>query len=201
MQFCCQALLNSIDHINSATSQSQFRKQKRSAGAGSEGDSAFYFFFFFGARNVCTLILWAGAMSCKRRYTECFKCGFTILSPNSKLCSTSWYHSLLTAHFLIGIVEGGVQLGPLGTAATIRPVVPAPGDYDGEIGGVICKGNRITRRKPAPMPLCPPQIPHAARTRIRAAEVGSQRLTAWATVRSIDSLYFRHEFLVRHAIA
>jgi hypothetical protein len=32
--------------------------------------------------------------------------------------------------FLIGIVAGGVQLGPLGTAATNRPIVPSPGDYD-----------------------------------------------------------------------
>jgi hypothetical protein len=80
---------------------------------------------------------------------------------------------------LIGIVAGGVQLGPLGTAATNRPIVPAPGDYDdGEIGGMIGKGNRSTRRKPAPVPLCPPQTPHAARTRTRAAAVGSQRLTA-----------------------
>jgi hypothetical protein len=40
--------------------------------------------------------------------------------------------------FLIGIVGGGVQLGPLGTAATNRLIVPAPGDYDdGEIGGMI----------------------------------------------------------------
>jgi hypothetical protein len=38
----------------------------------------------------------------------------------------------------IGIVGGGVQLGPLGTEATNRPTVPAPGDYDnGEIGGMI----------------------------------------------------------------
>jgi hypothetical protein len=72
--------------------------------------------------------------------------------------------------FLIGIVGCGVQLGPLGTAATNRPVVPAPGYYDdGEIGGMIDRGNCSTRRKPAPMPLCPPQIPHAARTRTRAA--------------------------------
>jgi hypothetical protein len=28
------------------------------------------------------------------------------------------------------------------------------------------------------VPLCPPQAPHAARTRTRAAVVGSQRLTA-----------------------
>jgi hypothetical protein len=76
-------------------------------------------------------------------------------------------------------VGSGVQLGPLGTAATNRPIVPAPGDYDdGEIGGMIGRGNRSTRRKPAPVPLCPPQTPHAARTRTQAAEVGSQRLTA-----------------------
>jgi hypothetical protein len=43
---------------------------------------------------------------------------------------------------------------------------------------MIGKGNRSTRRKTAPVPLCPPQNPHAARTRTRAAMVGSQRLTA-----------------------
>jgi hypothetical protein len=57
--------------------------------------------------------------------------------------------------------------------------VPAPGDYDnGEIGGMIGKGNQSTRKKPAPVPFCPAQTPHAARTRTRAAAVGSQRLTA-----------------------
>jgi hypothetical protein len=37
-----------------------------------------------------------------------------------------------------------MQLGPLGTAATSRPIVSATGDYDdGEIGGMmIGKGNR-----------------------------------------------------------
>jgi hypothetical protein len=76
-------------------------------------------------------------------------------------------------------VGGGVQLGPLGTAANNRPIMPAPGDYDvGEIGGMIGRGNRSTGRKPAPVPLCPPQIQHAARMRNRAAMVGSQRLTA-----------------------
>jgi hypothetical protein len=36
------------------------------------------------------------------------------------------------------------------------------GDGDcGETGGMkIDRGNRSTRRKPAPAPLCPPQIPH-----------------------------------------
>jgi hypothetical protein len=84
-----------------------------------------------------------------------------------------------TVLFLIGTVGGGVQLGPFGTAATNRTIVPAPGDYDdGKIGGMIGRGNRSARRKPAPVPLCPPQTPHAARTRTRAAAVRSQRLTA-----------------------
>jgi hypothetical protein len=54
-------------------------------------------------------------------------------------------------------------VGPFGTAATISPIVPAPSDYDdGEIGGMmIARENRSTRRKPAPVPLCPPQTPHA----------------------------------------
>jgi hypothetical protein len=51
-------------------------------------------------------------------------------------------------------------LGPLGTSATYWPIVPAPGDCeDGEFGGMNGKGNRSTRRKRAPTPLCPPQIP------------------------------------------
>jgi hypothetical protein len=54
-------------------------------------------------------------------------------------------------------------MGSLGTAATYRPIVPAPGDCDdGEIGGMIGRGNRSTRRKPVPVQLCPPQIPHVA---------------------------------------
>jgi hypothetical protein len=52
-------------------------------------------------------------------------------------------------------------VGPLDTAATIRPIVPALGDYDtGDIGGMIGRGNRSTRRKSVPVPLCPPQRPH-----------------------------------------
>jgi hypothetical protein len=55
-------------------------------------------------------------------------------------------------------------------------------DECGEIAGVrIGRGNPSTRRKPAPMPLRPPQIPHdLIRARNRADALGSQRLTAWA---------------------
>jgi hypothetical protein len=71
----------------------------------------------------------------------------------------------------------------LGTAATsgllYKPQAIDEGDC-GAIGGMkIGRGNRSTRRKPAPAPLCPPQIPHdQTRARTRAAAVESQRLTA-----------------------
>jgi hypothetical protein len=73
------------------------------------------------------------------------------------------------------------KLGPLGTSANEWPIVLAPGDYDdGEFGGMnVGSGSRSTRRKPAPGPLCPPQIPlNQTRARTRAAAVGSQELTA-----------------------
>jgi hypothetical protein len=65
--------------------------------------------------------------------------------------------------FLIHLVGGGVQLGPLGTAATDWPIV----------GGMkIGRGIRSSRRKPTPAPLCPPQIPlDQTRDRTQAAAV------------------------------
>jgi hypothetical protein len=61
-------------------------------------------------------------------------------------------------------------------------------DDDDECGAVgemrIGRGNGSTRRKPAPVPLCPPQIPHdLTRDRTRAATVGSWRPTAWTMTR------------------
>jgi hypothetical protein len=78
----------------------------------------------------------------------------------------------------------------LGTAATsgllYKPQMIDEGDY-GAIGGMkIGRENRSTRRKPAPAPLCPPQIPHdLTRARTRAAAVGSRWLTAWGMALSI----------------
>jgi hypothetical protein len=79
------------------------------------------------------------------------------------------------------------EWSPLGTAATDWLIVPALGNYDnGEFGGMkIGRGSRSTRRKPAPAPLCPPQIPL---DRTRAATVRSQRLTVWAMARPLDKL-------------
>jgi hypothetical protein len=71
-------------------------------------------------------------------------------------------------------------LGSLGTAATNTPTVQTPGEYDdGEFGGMmIGRGNRNTPRKPAPVPLCPPQISHALRWR-DPGRCGSEKLASF----------------------
>jgi hypothetical protein len=55
----------------------------------------------------------------------------------------------------------------------------------GTVGGMrIGRGNRSTRRKPAPVSLSPLQIPNDLTwARTRTAAVGSRRLTAWAMAR------------------
>jgi hypothetical protein len=82
--------------------------------------------------------------------------------------------------FLILIVRVESKLGPLGTSVSNWPIVPAPGDCeDGEFGGMNGSGNRSTRRKLTPEPLCQPQnLRDQTRALTRAAAVGSQRLTA-----------------------
>jgi hypothetical protein len=67
-------------------------------------------------------------------------------------------------------------------------------DDDEECGAFdgmrIGRGNRSTRRKPAPVPLCPSQIPHDLTwARTRASAVGSRRLTAWAMARPSRSIW------------
>jgi hypothetical protein len=51
-----------------------------------------------------------------------------------------------------------------GDKLVARPLLTAPSDCDdGEVGGMngFDRENRSTRRKPAPTPICPPQIPLA----------------------------------------
>jgi hypothetical protein len=64
----------------------------------------------------------------------------------------------LSFYFLLDGTES------LGTCGHFWPIVQTPiidEDDCGVIGGMkIGRGNRSSRRKPAPAPLCPPQIPH-----------------------------------------
>jgi hypothetical protein len=85
---------------------------------------------------------------------------------------------------LLFIYGPGVEPNPL----LLRPFLAyctSPGDDWGAIGGINERlGNRSTRRQPATVLLCPPQIPHdLTRIRTRTATVGSRRLTAWAAAR------------------
>jgi hypothetical protein len=91
------------------------------------------------------------------------------------------YYSIFFLFSLL--IEWGVESSWV--HSSLRPQLAycaSPGVFDnGEIGRMIGRGNRSTRRKPAPVPLCPPQTPHAARMRTRSAAVGRQRLTTSAT--------------------
>jgi hypothetical protein len=65
----------------------------------------------------------------------------------------------------------------------------ADDDY-GAVGGMRIDGeNRSTRRKPAPVPLCPPPIPRDMTwARTRDAAVGSRRLTVCAMARPREAV-------------
>jgi hypothetical protein len=87
---------------------------------------------------------------------------------------------------IINISRCGVRLIPLGTSAIIWHIVPAP---DGSWWvwssrwSENWQGKPKYWRKPAPVSLSPPQIPHDLDwISTRAAAVGSWRLTTWAMV-------------------
>jgi hypothetical protein len=76
-----------------------------------------------------------------------------------------------------------VRLSALGTAACIDLLYQTQMIDDCDCGAIvgmkIGKGNRSTRRKSAPLLLCPPQIPHDQnQTRTLVDAVGKQRLNA-----------------------
>jgi hypothetical protein len=90
-------------------------------------------------------------------------------------------------------VRGGVQVGPLGTAATDWPILTCPAwlwlriwwneDWQGKL-----EYSEITR----PAPLFPPQIPlDQTRDRSQIAAVRNQRLTAWAMARPLHMIAFK----------
>jgi hypothetical protein len=103
---------------------------------------------------------------------------------------------------LVSLVSlGGVRLSPLGTSATVgllyQPRMIDVDDY-GAVGGMrIGRGNRSTRRKPAPVPPCPPQIPHDLTwDRTRDAAVGILGYNDVYPVESQLTLLFLAGFLL-----
>jgi hypothetical protein len=98
---------------------------------------------------------------------------------------------LYSLHFFdwfLGMMWDWVHLvRPLGCLLYQSQVI----DECGAVGGMrIGRGNQSTRRKPAPLPLCPPQNPHDLTwDQTRAAAVGSRRLTTWAMARPYSLHY------------
>jgi hypothetical protein len=107
---------------------------------------------------------------------------------------------LLQAGFLLGFVFNFVKWVETESTWCVSHYLdylyqPRVIDGYGAVGGMrIGGGNRSTRRKPAPVPLCPPQIPHDLTwDRTRAAVVVSRRLTAWVRARPLLlGLLFKH---------
>jgi hypothetical protein len=94
---------------------------------------------------------------CDRRFAFFFK----ETATTSILTQNFDYDCREKVYFFIIVSE--VRLSPLGIAATsgllYQPQMIDDGDC-GKIGGMkIGRGNRSTRKKPAPAPLCPPQNP------------------------------------------
>jgi hypothetical protein len=88
----------------------------------------------------------------------------TYISPSYVLVDCKNVQRLYSSEHPTIIIVSGVRLSPLGTATTTgllnQPQIIDEGDC-GEICGIkIGRGNRNTRRKPGPAPICPPQIPH-----------------------------------------
>jgi hypothetical protein len=121
------------------------------------------------------------------------------------ICSVTWANKSLHEHpgsffLLVGWDWVHLVLRPL-FGLLYQPQMIH--DECGAIDGMrIGRGDRSTQRKPAPVPLCPPQIPHDltwARTRVAA--VGNQRLTAWAmalpTPRLVGTAHALDNFQVR----
>jgi hypothetical protein len=121
----------------------------------------------FDWRVLCSVMCRCGVW-----YKSTFRKNLLTLSSRSK----SFF--MLVCLLLVGWDWVYLVLWPLLAYCT------SPRWHDGDCGAIggmkFGRGNRSTRRKPAPVPLCPPQIPYDQnRPRIRAAAVGSQRLTAF----------------------
>jgi hypothetical protein len=92
--------------------------------------------------------------------------------PNAKdLYMTSRTHPLVS--YIPELFLGGGAKSTITEATIYWRIVPASDEF-GTVGGMLGRWNRSTRRKPSPVPLCPPQILcDLIRARTRGAAVGS----------------------------
>jgi hypothetical protein len=81
-------------------------------------------------------------------------------------------------HFFLGVSLDWVHLVRQPLFGLLYQPLMMVDDKRGAVGGMAGTGNRRTRRKPAPVPLCPPQITHNLTwARTRATVAGSREPT------------------------
>jgi hypothetical protein len=68
-------------------------------------------------------------------------------------------YSIRNSDYIVYISWAGPSSSPFITAVTVWPISPVPDQCGAVCGMRIGKGIRGTRRKPAPVPLCPLQSP------------------------------------------
>jgi hypothetical protein len=75
-----------------------------------------------------------------------------------------WFKYSNNFYLFFIIILSGVRLSPLGTAVTIGLLYQSQMTDDGYCGAIgvmkIGRGNQSNQRKPTPVPLSLPQIPH-----------------------------------------
>jgi hypothetical protein len=92
---------------------------------------------------------------------------------------TLWHHGLVFfSYFLMGWDRVHLVVRPMFGLLYQPWTIDDDDDDCGAIRGMrIGRGNRNTQRRPAPLSLCPPQIPHdLTRARTRAAAMGNRWL-------------------------
>jgi hypothetical protein len=101
---------------------------------------------------------------------------------NTCWSSGNWFtflHHSLVFFFFLGVGWNQVHF----YWSNYWAIVPAQDDDEcGTIGGMPGRGNRSTRRRPTPVPLCPPQIPDDPNLSRLGRKLATNRLsygTAW----------------------
>jgi hypothetical protein len=98
---------------------------------------------------------------------------------------------MIGSSFFLSFLGWGETGSTWYTCLPLTGLLYQPRTIDNECGAVgwmrTGRGNRSTRRKRAPVPLCPPLISHDPTWAWTwAATVGSQWLTAWAMARPLS---------------